>query len=81
MTAIEETALYLDVPVDVEVELDRRILTLRQILGLEPQTVVTMNRSAGENLDVRIGGVLIGYGEVVVNESTTGVRITDFKQE
>lgn len=81
MTAVEEMALYLDVPLEVEVELDRRTLTVRQILALEPDAIIPMSRSAGENLDVRIGGVLIGYGEIVVNENTTGIRITDFKQD
>jgi len=80
VTAIEEIALYLDVPLDVEVELDRRTLTVRQILDLEPGSVIRMNRSAGENLDVRIGQALVGFGEIVVNETTTGIRITDFRQ-
>jgi flagellar motor switch protein FliN/FliY len=80
LTAIEEMSLYLDVPLDVEVELDRRFLTVRQLLELEPGSVIRMNRSAGENLDVRIGEALVGFGEIVVNETTTGIRITDFRQ-
>jgi flagellar motor switch protein FliN/FliY len=80
LTAIEEVSLYLDIPMDVEVELDRRILTLRQILDLDTNSVIRMNRSAGENLDVRIGGQLIGFGEIVVNETTTGIRLADFQQ-
>jgi flagellar motor switch protein FliN/FliY len=79
-TAVEEVALYLDVPLDVEVELDRRILTVRQILELDRGSVIRMNRSAGENLDVRIGGALVGFGEIVVNEATTGIRLADFQQ-
>ncbi len=79
-TAFEEVAKYLDVPLDVEVELDRRILTVRQILDLEQGSVIRMNRSAGENLDVRIGGALVGFGEIVVNETTTGIRLADFHQ-
>jgi flagellar motor switch protein FliN/FliY len=79
-SAAEEVALYLDVPLDVEVELDRRILTVRQILDLDRGSVIRMNRSAGENLDVRIGGALIGFGEIVVNETTTGIRLADFHQ-
>lgn len=80
MTAAEELALYLDVPMDVDVELDRRILTVRQILALDLGSVIRMNRSAGENLDVRVGGSLLGFGEIVVNEATTGIRLTDFYQ-
>jgi len=81
VTAFEEIALYLDVPLDVEVELDRRILTVREILQLAPDSVIRMNRSAGENLDVRVGDALVAFGEIVVNEATTGIRITDFKHD
>ena len=80
MTATEEFALYLDVPMDVDVELDRRILSVREILALDLGSVIRMNRSAGENLDVRVGGALLGFGEIVVTESTTGIRLTDFNQ-
>jgi len=79
-SAVEEVKLYLDIPMDVEVELDRRVLTVREILELDRGSVVRMNRSAGENLDVRIGGALVGFGEIVVNETTTGIRLTDFQQ-
>ena len=81
MTAVEELAHYLDVPLDVEVELDRRALTVREILALDIGTVVRMNRSAGENLDVRVGGTLFGFGEIVANDSNTGIRLTDFFQD
>lgn len=81
MTATEELALYLDVPLDVDVELDRRALTVREILELDINSVIRMNRSAGENLDVRVGGSLLGFGEIVVNEATTGIRLTDFFQD
>jgi flagellar motor switch protein FliN len=80
LTATEELALYLDVPMDVDVELDRCILTVQQILTLDLGSVIRMNRSAGENLDVRVGGALLGFGEIVVNEATTGIRLTDFFQ-
>ena len=40
-----------------------------------------MARSAGENIDILIGGALIGSGEIVIIEEAVGVRITDFKEE
>jgi flagellar motor switch/type III secretory pathway protein FliN len=42
--------------------------------------VVWLTRSAGEAIDIHAGGALIGFGEVVIIESTFGVRITDFNQ-
>ncbi len=80
MTATEELALYLDVPMDVDIDLDRIVLTVRQILAIDVDSVIRMNRSAGENLDIRVGGSMLGYGEIVVNEATTGIRLTDFFQ-
>lgn len=70
-----------DVCIDVEVELDRKQLTVREVLNLEAGTVLKMTRSAGENIDVLIGGSLIGFGEIVLVEDTVAVRITDFNIE
>ena len=81
MTPIDEIADLADVPVEVEVQLGNKILTIAQILELGPESVIRMPRSAGDNLDILVGGTLIGYGEVVIIEDAVGVRITDFSQE
>ena len=81
MTVFEQIAHIADVPVTVEVELDRRIMTMREVLELEPGSVIKMSRSAGENIDLSIGGALVGFGEIVIIEDTVGVRITDFSSE
>lgn len=81
MTALEEIAHLSNIPMDVEVELDRRRMTMREILALEPGSVVKMTRSAGENIDLVIGGTLVGSGEIVIIEESFGVRITDFIEE
>lgn len=77
----EHISLLADVPLDVEIELARRVMTLRQLLDLEVGSVIRMARSAGENIDIVIGGALVGFGEIVIIEDTMGVRITDFNIE
>lgn len=79
MTPTEEIGPFADVPLDIEVELDRRIMSVREVLQLDIDSILKMNRSAGENLDLRIGNALIGFGEIVISETTTGIRITDFE--
>ena len=81
MSPQEEIAPLGDIPVEIEIELDRRIMTTREILRLEQGSVIETVRSAGENIDIYIGGVLCGSGEIVVIESTLGVRITDFRDD
>jgi flagellar motor switch protein FliN len=81
MTPLEEIAHIANVPIEIEVQLDRRWMKLSEILVLEEGSVIEMNRSAGENIDVFIGKKLVAFGEIVIIETTMGVRITDFNFE
>ncbi len=81
MSPLEEIAHFADVPIDLEVELGRKIMTISEILQIDPDSVIRMPKSAGENIDIRVGGALLGYGEIVIIEDTVGVRITDFSTE
>ena len=81
MTAQQEVAFIGDVPIEIEVQLDRRWMSLSEILALEEGSIIEMRRSAGENIDIFIGRKLAAFGEIVIIESTMGVRITDFNIE
>ncbi|MCZ2153535.1 MAG: flagellar motor switch protein FliN [Bryobacterales bacterium] len=77
--SLKDLAAFADVPMEMEVELDRRTVPIREVLSLEPGSVIVLSRAAGENVDVWMNGVLIGFGEIVVLEEKLGVRITDFE--
>ena len=81
MTPQEEISHVADVRVDLAIELDRRMMTIRDILALDVGSLIEMPRSAGENIDVYVGETLVGFGEIVIIESIMGFRITDFKTE
>jgi flagellar motor switch protein FliN/FliY len=81
MSPLEEIAGLADVPIDIEIELGRRVMTIAQLLDLGPGSVIRMARSAGDNIDILVGGALIGYGEIVIIEDAVGIRITDFGLE
>jgi flagellar motor switch protein FliN/FliY len=81
VSALGEIQCMADVPVHIEIQLDRKIMSIREILNLERGSVVKMTRSAGENIDILVGGTVIGSGEIVIIEETVGVRITDFCEE
>lgn len=81
MTPQEEIAPIGDVTVELEVELDRRTVSAREVLQLQEGSVIETKRSAGDNIDIYIGGVLFGSGEIVVIENSLGVRITDFRDD
>ncbi len=81
MTPLETIAPIQNVPIEMDVELDRRMLKLREILELQPGSILRLSRSAGENIDIYIGKRLVAFGEFVASENSMGVRITDFRVE
>ena len=81
MTILEQVTFLSDVPLPIDVELDRKTMPVHDILQLASGNVLKMTRSAGENIEIRAGGSLLGYGEIVILEDKMGVRITDFREE
>ena len=66
-----------DIPVEVNVELGRTKMSLRDILELSEGGIIELDRLAGEPLDLRVGGQLIAQGEVVAIDDYYGLRITN----
>ena len=81
MTVAEQTAPLAGVPIDIEVELGRKTMTVGALLELKARAGIRFPRSAGENIDILAGGHLFGSGEIVIIEERFGVRITDFREE
>lgn len=81
MSPLQEIESCTDLSLDVEVQLDRKLMTLRQILELGRGSVIKLPRSAGENVDILVGGTTVCYGEIVIIDDTVRVRITDFREE
>ena len=72
---------YLDMPLSVEAVLDEKTMTIFEILALEEGSVIKLNRSAGENIDLIIGGNPAAFGEVVIIDESMGVRVTDIAMD
>lgn len=65
-----------NVEMALTVQIGRTRMSVRDVLGLEPGTVIELDRSAGAPADVLLNGRLIAQGEVVVMDQDYGVRIT-----
>ncbi|MCC6382043.1 MAG: flagellar motor switch protein FliN [Dehalococcoidia bacterium] len=62
---------------NVCVELGRTELTVADVLGLGPGSVVELDRLAGEPVDILVNDRLIARGEVVVVDENFGVRVVE----
>jgi flagellar motor switch protein FliN/FliY len=64
------------VPVDLSVEIGRTRMTVGETLELREGSVITLDRMAGEPVDLLVNGTPIARGEVVVIDEQFGLRLT-----
>jgi flagellar motor switch protein FliN/FliY len=66
-----------DVPVELAVEIGRTRMTIGETLDLRPGSVVSLDRLAGEPVDLLVNGKRIARGEVVAIDEEFGLRLTE----
>ena len=69
--------MILDIPVQLEVQLGRTKIAIKNLLQLAQGSVVELDGAAGDPMDVMVNGCLIAQGEVVVVNEKFGIRLTD----
>jgi flagellar motor switch protein FliN len=66
-----------DVQLDVTVELGRLRLSVRDLLSVQPGSVLALDRVAGAPVDVLVNGSPVARGEIVMVNDRYGVRLTE----
>ena len=69
--------LLKDVDVRLTVELGRTEMKLKDVLALGEDSVVMLDRTTDELLDVMVNGTLIARGEIVAENGRFGLRIVE----
>ncbi len=68
--------ILIDISVPVVVELGATQMLIKDILQLQPGSVIELDKMAGDPVDLKVRGKLIAQGEVVVLDESFAVRIT-----
>lgn len=68
---------FLDVKCRVSVVLGTGSISVRDCLGLGRSSVIRLAQSAGEDLQLVVGGIEIARGEVVIIDDSTALRLTE----
>ena len=76
---MESYAPIMDVDVNIYAELDRRIVTFGELVGLDIDSLLPLDRPSGENIDLYVGEVLLGNGEILVVEGKLAIRLADLR--
>jgi flagellar motor switch protein FliN/FliY len=72
---------YGDLQLDIEAELARTTLTLRQILALDSDSIIELPQTASERINVMVGGAPVARGAIVPVAGTIAVRIGELREE
>jgi flagellar motor switch protein FliN len=69
--------LVMDIPVELTVELGRTKIAIGKVMQLAHGSIIELNSTASEPMDIYANGLLIAQGEVVIVEGRFGLRLTD----
>jgi flagellar motor switch protein FliN/FliY len=69
--------LLRDVQLDLKIELGRTHMQLEEVLQLKKGAVVTLDKLAGDPVDIFVNGRLIARGEVLVLNDSFCVRVAE----
>ena len=78
--ASPNSALIMDIPVEVQIVLGSTEMAVSDLMGLQKGSTVALNRRIGEPVDVIVNGRRIARGEITVldnDPSRFGIRLTE----
>jgi len=66
-----------DISIELRAELGRCKVPLKKLLSWKKDTIITLDKLAGENVDVFVRDTRFASGEVLVVEDNFAVRLTE----
>jgi flagellar motor switch protein FliN/FliY len=67
----------LDIPVELNVELGRTHMQVREVMSLAPGAVIELEQKATDPVDLYVNGRLVARGEVVIVDNARGIKIVE----
>jgi flagellar motor switch protein FliN len=80
-TSLRSLERFTDLQLDVEAELGRTSLTLREILELDRNSIVELPHAASERVQVVVGGAPVARGAIVITGDAIAIRIGELREE
>lgn len=66
------------IPVTLTLEVSSVEIMLADLLNIDDDTVIELDKLAGEPLDIKVNNILLGKAEVVVVNEKYGLRVLEF---
>ena len=69
--------LILDIPLELSVEFGKVKIIINDLIQLGQGSIIELEKSVGDPLEIYINGKLIARGDVVVVDDKFGIRVSD----
>ncbi|MGO2458624.1 MAG: flagellar motor switch protein FliN [Ewingella sp.] len=79
--ARRHTSLLSRIPVTLTLEVASVEIALSELLRIDDDSVIELDKLAGEPLDIKVNGILFGKAEVVVLNEKYGIRVLEFNSK
>ncbi|MGN0921997.1 MAG: flagellar motor switch protein FliN [Cellvibrio sp.] len=73
----KDLSFFGKIPVKVTLEVASTEIPLKDLMDIDASSVITLDKIAGEPLDVKVNGALFAKAEVVVVNGNYGLRIVE----
>lgn len=74
-------SLFSRIPVTLTLEVASVDISLADLMTVTNDSVIELDKPAGEPLDIKVNGILFGKAEVVVLNDKYGLRIIEFNNK
>ena len=78
LTDVRRMALFSRIPVTLTLEVSSVDISLAELMAVNSDSVIELDKMAGEPLDIKVNGIAFGKAEVVVVNDKYGLRIIEF---
>ncbi|HIE5390025.1 TPA: FliM/FliN family flagellar motor switch protein [Enterobacter cancerogenus] len=78
---LRKMALFSRIPVTLTLEVASVEVSLAELMTVGHDSVVELDKMAGEPLDIKVNGILFGKAEAVVLNDKYGLRILEFNSK
>ncbi|MBK3332487.1 flagellar motor switch protein FliN [Persephonella atlantica] len=72
----EKLDLLMDIPLEISVEIGSTTMPLEEVLKLNPNSIVELDRYINQPVDIKVNGKLIARGELYTVDNNFGIKIT-----
>ncbi len=77
---LEKFERLYDIPLKIEGLLGKATILIKDLINLQMGSIIELDRNISDTIDVKVNGVPVAKGEMVIVGDKLGIRITEIQE-